>query len=142
MFRTTFASLALTASLPAATQVFQAFEGDGFNTWESSGTAFGLAPAAGKVDGMEKPFTAYANDSLAASTHGGNDATGTLTSPEFTIKEPYISFLVAGGNTPGKTCVQLLIDGKVVRETTGKRGLRCEGALWDVTEFIGRQAKI
>lgn len=142
MLRTTFASLALTATLPAATQTFQSFEGDGFDTWKVDGAAFGLAPAAGKVDGMEKPFTAYANDSLAASTHGGNAATGTLTSPEFTIKEPYISFLIAGGNTPGKTCAQLLIDGKVVRETTGKRGLRCEGALWDVTEFKGRQASI
>lgn len=142
MFRTTFASLALTASLPAATQVFQSFEGDGFDTWKTDGTAFGLAPAAGKVDGMEKAFTAYANDSLAASTHGGNAATGTLTSPEFSIKEPYISFLIAGGNTPGKTALQLVIDGKVVRETTGKRGLRCEAALWDVTEFKGRQATI
>ncbi len=136
MLRTTFASLALTATLPAATQTFQSFEGDGFDTWKVDGTAFGLAPAAGKVDGMEKPFTAYANDSLAASTHGGNAATGTLTSPEFTIKEPYISFLIAGGNTKGKTCAQLIIDGNVVRETTGKRGLRCE------LEHTGKESRV
>jgi quinoprotein glucose dehydrogenase len=142
MIRTTLASLALTASLPAATQVFQTFEGDGFGDWKVDGSAFGLAPAAGKTDDMEKPFTAYADDSLASSTHGGDGATGSLTSPEFTIKEPYIRFLIAGGSEAGKTAAQLLVDGKVVREATGKRSLRCESAVWDVRDLKGRQATI
>ncbi len=142
MFRTILATLALTASLPAATQVFETFEGDGFNSWQAEGSAFGLAPITGKTDDMAKPFTAYSNDSLVASTHGGAAAKGNLTSPEFTIKEPYITFLIAGGNEPGKTAAQLIIDGKVVREAVGKRGLRLETALWEVIEFKGRQAKI
>ena len=32
----------------------------------------------------------------------------------------------------------MLVNGKVVRESVGKRSLRCEAALWDVTEFKGR----
>lgn len=142
MFRTTCALLALTASLPAATRVFQTFEGDGFDTWKTEGSAFGLAPVAGKTDDMEKPFTAYSNDSLASSTHGGSAAKGKLISPEFTIEEPYITFLIVGGNVSGKTAAQLVVDGKVVRESFGKKGLRCESALWDVTEFKGRKAHI
>ena len=142
MFRTIFATLALTASLPATTLVFQSFEGDGFDAWQAEGSAFGMAPVAGKTDAMESSFTAYADDSLAASAHGGDASKGSLTSPEFTINEPYIAFLIAGGDYPGKTAAQLLIDGKVVREAVGKRSLRCDRALWDVRDLKGRQAKI
>ncbi len=142
MFRTIFATLALTASLPAATRVFEAFEGDGFNGWQAEGNAFGLAPIVGKTDDMAKPFTAYANDSLAASTHGGDASKGSLTSPEFTIAESYITFLIAGGDGVEKTAAQLVIDGKVVREAVGKRSLRLETAVWDVKEFKGRPATI
>lgn len=142
MLRTLLASLVLTAALPAATQVFQVFEGDGFDDWTVDGSAFGLAPVAGKTDEMAKPFSAYANDALAASTHGGNSAKGSLTSPEFTVSEPFITFLSAGGDSQGKTAAQLLIDGEVVREAVGKKSLRLETALWDVTEFKDRKATI
>ena len=134
MLRTIFATLALTASLSAATRTFQTFEGDGFDGWQEKGNAFGLAPAAGKTDQMDKPFSGYSNDSLAVSAHGGNGAKGTLTSPEFEIKEPYIAFLIAGGDHAGKTAAQLIVDGKVVREADGKtqsslrlRAVGCEG---------------
>ena len=142
MFRPTLASLFLTASLPAATQVFQTFEGDGFDTWQTEGNAFGIAPVAGKTEQMESEFSSYSNNALAVSTHGGDASKGSLTSPDFTISKPYIAFLIAGGDYPGKTAAQLIIDGKVVRETVGKRSLRCEPALWDVTEFKGRKASI
>ena len=59
MLRTTFASLALTASLPAATQIFQTFEGDGFDGWQSEGIAFGRAPVAEKTEDMTGPLTGY-----------------------------------------------------------------------------------
>ncbi|NQX01963.1 hypothetical protein HQ447_15000, partial [bacterium] len=142
MFRTTFATLALATTLHADTRVFQTFEGDGFDDWQAAGTAFGLAPSAGKTDSMAKTFSAYSGRSLAVSDHGGEAAKGSLTSPEFTIQEPYITFLIAGGNAAGKTAAQLVIDGKVVREALGKRSLSCEPALWDVAEFKGRRARI
>ena len=142
MFRTLFASLVLTASLSAAPPVFQAFEGDGFDTWTAEGQAFGLAPVAGKSDDMKAPFISYSGESLAASTHGGEAAKGMLTSPEFTIAADYIIFLIAGGDQAGKTAAQLTIDGKVVRESVGKRELTCKSAYWDVREFAGSKAKI
>ncbi len=142
MLRTTLVSLALTTALPAATQIFQAFEGDGFDDWKVEGTAFGLAPVAERTQEMKDPFTAYANDSLAASTHGGDASKGSLTSPEFTIEEPYITFLIAGGNYQGKTAAQLVIDGKVVKESTGNRSLRCSTAVWSVAELKGQKAQI
>ncbi|MEY3392180.1 MAG: hypothetical protein RLZZ322_1029, partial [Verrucomicrobiota bacterium] len=44
-------TLCLGASvLTAETKVIEAFEGDGFDSWQTTGTGFGLAPIAGKVD--------------------------------------------------------------------------------------------
>jgi quinoprotein glucose dehydrogenase len=142
MFRTILTSLALTVSLSAGTRVFQTFEGDGFDGWQAEGEAFGMAPSPGKTDQMEKAFGAYSNDSLACSGHGGKAAKGTLTSPEFEIREPYITFLIAGGDLLGKTSAQLLIDGKIVREKAGKRSLRCDPAVWDVTAYQGATGRI
>jgi hypothetical protein len=99
---------------PAAT--FESFEGDGFGEWQSTGSAFGLSPVHGKLDGMKGEPTAYANESFALSAHGGDEAVGTLVSPEFTIKEDYIAFLIAGGDHAGKTALQLIVDGKVAME--------------------------
>ncbi|NJM38474.1 MAG: hypothetical protein HC845_11780 [Akkermansiaceae bacterium] len=142
MWRELFIILFLISHLPAAERTLQAFEGDGFDTWNTTGSAFGQAPAVGKTDELELPLTGYANDSLAISMHGGEAATGTLTSPEFKIREPYISFLIAGGEEAGKTAVQLMIEDKVVREAVGKRSLTCDNVVWDVREWNGKTAKI
>ncbi len=142
MLRALLTTILLISSLHAGEQTFQPFEGDGFDTWTATGSAFGQAPVVGKTSEMENPFTNYANDSLVASMHGGEAATGTLTSPEFTLGKPYIGFLIAGGDEAGKTAAQLLIDDKVVREAVGKRSLICHSVLWDVRELNGRTAKI
>ncbi len=142
MFRSVFVSLALTASLSAGTQIFQTFEGDGFDDWQTEGSAFGLAPVAEKTEAMNSELTNYAGESLAVSAHGGDEPKGTLRSPEITLTEPFIHLLIAGGDYAGKTAAQLIIGGKVVRETVGKRNLKCEPARWDVAEFKGQNATI
>ncbi len=126
----------------SATAAFQSFEGDGFGDWQAEGSSFGLSPVHGKLDEMESSFRAYASEAFACSAHGGADTTGTLTSPEFTIKEPYIVFLVAGGNEAGKTAVQLIIDGKAVMEATGKRSMTFGSAQFDVSGLKGKKARI
>lgn len=137
----TLSSLSL-VPLHAATKVFEAFEGDGFGSWVEEGTAFGKAPIPGITEGLNSELTAYSGEGLACSAHQGDAALGSLTSPEFTIQEPYIVFLIAGGNHPGKTAVQLLIDGKVEMEATGKKSLRCESVTWDVARLKGKKAKL
>jgi len=140
-----FASFTLclgAAVLQADTKVIQAFEGDGFDSWQTTGTGFGLAPIAGKVDGVNGEFRNYGGNALVCSGHRGDAATGTLTSPELKLTHPYIGFLVAGGNHPGKTAVQLIIAGKVVRESTGANDLTLRETVWDVAEFKGKTAVI
>lgn len=134
--------LAITALTSSTHAAFQSFEGDGFGDWKTIGSAFGLSPVHGKLDEMKNPFTAYSNNAFATSAHGGDEATGALVSQEFTIKTNFISFLIAGGNHPGKTAVQLLLDGKVEFESTGDNSLRFSPSQWDVTKLKGSRAVI
>jgi quinoprotein glucose dehydrogenase len=145
LLRPLLATLILGTSAQAASTVFQAFEGDGFDTWQAEGNAFGLGPIPGSIEKTGQPntnFSNYAGDSLVASLHGGDTVKGKLTSPEFTISEPYINFQIAGGDYPGKTAVQLIVKGQVVRESLGKRKLSCDRAIWNVMELKGEKARI
>ena len=140
-----FASLTLclgTAVLSAEIKVIEAFEGDGFDSWQTTGTGFGLAPIAGKVDGVNGEFRNYGGNALVCSGHRGDAATGTLTSPEIKLTQPFLGFLIAGGNHAGKTAVQLLVGGKVVRESTGANDLTLREQVWDIAEFKGKTGVI
>jgi len=125
-----------------ATKVLQAFEGDGYGDWKVEGAAFGLAPSGALIDGLTAPLTAYAQDSVACSAHGGDASTGALTSPVFKITENYICFLIAGGKHPEKVGVQLIVDGKPVLDATGENSLQFRTQVWDVTQFKGKNAQI
>ena len=136
-------TLCLAASvLQADTKIIQAFEGDGFDSWQTTGKAFGLAPITGKVDGVGGEFRNYGGNALVCSGHGGDTAMGTLTSPQLKLTYAFLGFLVAGGNHPGKTAVQLLIDGKIVREATGANDLTLRETVWDISEFKGKTGVI
>jgi sucrose-6-phosphate hydrolase SacC (GH32 family) len=72
----------------------------------------------------------------------GDGPTGTLTSPEFTIARNYISFLISGGDYERDTCVNLLINGEIVKSATGWRSNRLVPASWEVSRWLGRKAQI
>jgi quinoprotein glucose dehydrogenase len=91
---------------------------------------------------MKGRLTGYSGASLACSSHGGDEAVGTLESPDFKLTQNFLSFLVAGGKHPGKTAVQLLIDGKVLHEASGENSLNCKPVTWDLSAVIGKTARI
>lgn len=79
----------------------------------------------------------------------GDQPTGTLTSEPFVIQGDLITFLVGAGNHPwvepdgnGSTCVNLIIDGKVVRTATGNNSETMARWTWDVSKFKGKTAVI
>ncbi|MFI6033521.1 GH32 C-terminal domain-containing protein [Streptomyces sp. NPDC051315] len=84
---------------PPAGDVLQDFEGPGFGAWTTAGTAFGEGPAAGALAG-QGAVDGFDGKGLANSFHGGDAATGTLTSPPFTVARPYLNFRVGGGRHP------------------------------------------
>ncbi|MDT0574135.1 GH32 C-terminal domain-containing protein [Streptomyces sp. DSM 3412] len=84
---------------PPTGTVVQDFEGAGFGEWTTTGTAFGQGPAAGAVDG-QGAVSGFDGKGLANSFHGGDGATGVLTSPTFTVDSPYLNFKIGGGRHP------------------------------------------
>ncbi|NGO46722.1 GH32 C-terminal domain-containing protein [Streptomyces ureilyticus] len=84
---------------PPTGEVVQDFEGSGFGEWTTTGSAFGQGPAAGSVDGQEG-VEGFDGKGLGNSFHGGDGATGTLTSPQFTVDSPYLNFKIGGGRHP------------------------------------------
>jgi fructan beta-fructosidase len=122
------------------------FEGDTYGEgWKTTGTAFGKGPAKGTLPN-QMSVTGYLGKGLVNSYLGGDAATGTLTSPEFKIERKYLNFLIGGGKHP-KTCINLLIGGKVVRTATGPNDKpggseHLDWHTWDVGEYEGKAAVI
>jgi beta-fructofuranosidase len=121
--------------------LFADFEADNFGEWRSTGTAFGKGPARGALD-RQQAVTGFEGRSFVNSFHGGDQATGSLTSPEFIIKEPYLNFLIGGGNHPGETCVNLLVGTNVVKSATGTEFERLQWHTWQLFPWVGQKARL
>jgi sucrose-6-phosphate hydrolase SacC (GH32 family) len=135
------------AWLRAADDIILAdFEGPDYGVWKTTGTAFGSGPAQGTLAG-QMPISGYKGHGLANSFFGGDDSVGTITSPEFKIERRFITFLIGGGKNAELTCMNLLVDGKIVRKATGPNDRpggseKLEPEAWDVSEFAGKSAVI
>lgn len=131
---------------PAKDILLADFEGKTYGDWTTTGTAFGAGPARGTLPG-QMHVDGYLGKGLVNSFLQGDGSTGTLTTPPFKIERQYITFLIGGGKNPGKTCINLLIDGKVVRTSTGpndKPGGSETLALdsWHVSDLLGKTAQM
>ena len=122
------------------------FEATDYGDWKVEGEAFGKAPAKGTLEGQMQ-VTGFEGKGLVNSFFKGDGTTGTLTSPEFKIERKFISFLIGGGKDAERLCMNLLIDGKIVRNATGpndkpggSEALALE--VWGVGEFAGKTATI
>lgn len=106
--------------------------GDAF-TATSTGTASGQSAVSGWLGGrFLNSFT----------DEDGDGATGTLTSPTFTIDRSTLAFLVGGGRHPDHEAVQLVVDGEVVASSTGRDGEQLRWDSWDVSGYQGRAAQL
>ena len=81
-----------------------------------------------------------------ADTFAGADAaTGTITSPPFTLDRNFLHFLIGGGDHPlgvePATSVQLLVDGRPVRTATGADSAALRHVEWDVRDLAGQTAQ-
>lgn len=120
-------------------RVLADFEGEDYGDWTVHGTAFGTGPARGTLE-RQQPVTGYRGRGLVNSYLGGDEPRGILRSPPFEITHDHLSFLIGGGAHPGQTCMNLQIDGVVVRTATGENAERLEWKSWDVRPWRGRTA--
>jgi hypothetical protein len=142
---------------PAATNlperpdlVFEDFERPTYDGWEVAGTAFGEGPLL-RTDAPDYQGDVGGAGQRVANSHAtapGGDVsakdreTGRLTSRAFRIERNYLRMFVGGGSHAGKTCVNLRVDGQVVRTSTGKNDNRLQPVSWDVRDLADRQATI
>lgn len=122
------------------------FDGPTYGAWQPTGAAFGPGPARGTLPGQMQ-VSGFRGSGLVNSFYGGDGTTGTLTSASFKIERRFISFLIGGGKDDEKTCLNLLVDGRVVRKATGPNdrpgGSEALGpGWWDVSELMGKTAVI
>lgn len=120
-------------------KVFDDFESGSYRNWKVQGTAFGTKPASGELCN-QTPFGGNYGTALANSYSDYDTPVGKLTSKTFTISDKYISFNIAGGAHPGKTCMNLVVDGKVVMSATGNSNEDFLPRNWDVSAWKGKKA--
>ncbi|HUU95356.1 MAG TPA: GH116 family glycosyl hydrolase [Phycisphaerae bacterium] len=117
------------------------FEGGSYGDWKATGKAFGDKPATGTLPNQQK-VSGFEGEGLVNTFLDGDASCGKLTSPPFVINRRFINFLIGGGNHPGQTCINLLVDGDVVRTATGRKNEQLTRHTWNVAEFEGREARI
>lgn len=119
-------------------KVIANFEGETYGDWKVTGEAFGPGPVRGKFSN-QNPVDGYKGERLVNSYFKDDSKTGTLTSPEFEVTQPFLNFLIGGGAQKA-TRMDLLVDGKVVRTASGADNERLAWSSWNVREFQGRKA--
>jgi sucrose-6-phosphate hydrolase SacC (GH32 family) len=110
-------------------------------TWTATGTCFGSGPARGVLPGQNL-VDGFIGRGLVNSFLNGDASTGTLTSPLFCITHSYLDFLIGGGSHAGRTCMNLLVGGKVVRSATGEDNEHLSWVSWNVSQFRGQSAQL
>ncbi|MEM7201904.1 MAG: PSD1 and planctomycete cytochrome C domain-containing protein [Planctomycetota bacterium] len=131
--------------------VFEDFESTPLEGWQVAGTAFGRAGQVAVAELPEHLLVAEAVGAGLAHSHGAvprgtsrerDRHVGTLTSPEFTVEHDFIHFLIGGGKHPRLACVNLVVDGVVVRTATGENAVELKPARFDVRPWRGRRARL
>ncbi len=150
-FRTCYRALLLSLTMGAAVLADERpdllvadFEGDTYGDWKVEGEAFGPGPAEGTLPG-QMHVSGYQGRRLVNSFYRGDGTTGRLTSPPLRIERRYLNFLIGGGKHPGQTCINLLVEGKIVRTATGPNDRpggseRLDWHTWDLADLQGQTA--
>jgi len=130
--------------------LFEDFEKETYEGWTVTGTAFGPGPIEkakmpgyqGDVGSKGKRLVNSHNTRSGEDVGVGDAHVGTLTSRAFRIERDYIAFLIGGGSHKGNTCINLLVDGKVVDSATGENDNRMKLKAFDVRKLAGKTAHL
>ncbi|MBT7166702.1 MAG: hypothetical protein HN904_28220, partial [Victivallales bacterium] len=117
------------------------FDGKTYGDWEIEGDCFGDGPAFGQLPN-QRPVTGFIGRGLVNTYLGGDGTTGTATSPAFKIERNHLNFLIGGGEHKGKVCLNLLLDGKVLRTATGRNDEPLDWRSWDVRDLRDKTVQL
>ena len=65
---------------------------------------------------------------------------GRQVSAPFVVSRPYLNFQICGGDYEYKTCLNVVVNGQVVRTETGRATERLHAATFDLTDWLGQDA--
>lgn len=128
----------------------------GLSGWTLSGTAFNNQPTYGDnptARNKGQPsrhegdwwIGTYENRPRPSDPGGriqGDGKIGTLTSPIFVITGDTFKFLIGGGCDASKVRAELLVEGCVVLQETGRCHESMTQRSWDVTRYKNREAQV
>jgi fructan beta-fructosidase len=122
------------------------FNTGSYGDWKTEGNAFGKNPSSGVLP-VNIAAEHFASDQMASSYQWGDSSVGKLISPEFDIARKYINFQIGGSRIPGKTCINLIVNGRVEFSATGVndnviRTNQLDWVSWDVSGLKGKKAVI
>jgi len=100
---------------PHADIVFEDFEDGNHDGWTVTGDAFGSAPVTKDTAAFQARDAQHQGEFFASSLRKEtrDRDVGTLTSKPFKIERDCIAFMISGGEQRGRTCLNLLVDGKL-----------------------------
>ena len=131
------------------------FETGTLQNWTAEGDAFRNQPTRGDNPAARNRESAqpqgdwwlggYENYTGADGQPGrtqGDRPTGTLTSTNFVIRHPFITFRIGGGHQPETLGVRLRIDGNVVASESGVDSETMQCFAFDVRDHLGKTARL
>ncbi|TKK78237.1 glycoside hydrolase family 32 protein [Kribbella jiaozuonensis] len=66
---------------------------------------------------------------------------GDFTVP-FVVSRPYLNFRISGGDYEYKTCLNVIVNGRIVRSETGRGTELLHPASFDLTDWLGKEAQL
>jgi len=132
------------------TLVFEDWRDGVYGSWTTTGTAFGEGPQRvaampaymGRIEAGTE-FVANSHQTRNGEDVAEGDAhVGRLRSPAFTISRDFINLRVGGGSHKGKTCVNLVVDDRVVRSVTGRSSNVMRWETLSVSSLQGENATL
>jgi non-lysosomal glucosylceramidase len=130
---------------------FEDWSHDTYVGWTVEGNAFGTGPIRkseipdyqGDVGGdTDRVVNSHASAGTAPEVGSRDSATGTLTSRKFMIERKFINFWIGGGGHKDKTCMNVIVDGKVARSATGMNDNKMTLQSLNVSDMEGKEAVI
>lgn len=131
-------------------KLFEAWQESKYEGWNVEGDAFGSGPirrddlpkyqgdVGGIGDHLVNSHAAAPGETIAAK----DQRQGKLTSRSFTIERDFIALWVGGGANPGRTCVNLVVDGTIVASVTGANDNRMSRQWLDARRYQDKKAVI
>ncbi len=134
---------ALGVKPPAGARVVFDFEIATWSGWTKAGTAWGQSPVTESLPGQELVIGAT-GQRFADSMHGGDVATGRLTSPSFPLDGNRLTLQVGGGTDATKLRIELWVEGQIIA-TSGAPSLGGDvlrEVSWDISAHRGKFASL